>query len=283
MKRRPQSPKPTKAPYRNPFAAGSDWVQPKSLEEEIPEVEHSKQKGKNKGSKFHERSENPKRNDATTKPEKRSKPKPVDTGRVHNDAAPEIMTARFMLGATKLEDTPKDKLPQFAFFGRSNVGKSSLLSTLMGRKGLVKISAAPGKTRELNFFLINDSFYFVDLPGIGYAKVSITMRDIMAERIREYVEKSRQLKGIVYLVDMRVAGTPLDIETVETLRSLGKPVLLVGSKRDKLSQADASKSLHTMQERFGLDALPLALSSHTRQGVAELWVQIHAALEAPIE
>lgn len=279
MKRRPQPPKPTKAPYRNPFAAGSDWVQPKSLEEEIPEEVPTKSKGKTKG----DRTENSKRIDTNSKLEKRVKTKPVDSGRVHNDAAPEIVTARFMLGATKLEETPKDKLPQFAFFGRSNVGKSSLLSTLMGRKGLVKISAAPGKTRELNFFLINDSFYFVDLPGIGYAKVSITLRDIMAERIREYVEKSRQLKGIVYLVDMRVAGTPLDIETVETLRSLGKPVLLVGSKRDKLSQADASKSLHTMKERFALDELPLALSSHTRQGVAELWEQIHSALEAPIE
>lgn len=195
-----------------------------------------------------------------------------------NEAAPRVFSAEFALGVTSLDALPSDDLPQVAFFGRSNVGKSSLLSALMGKKGLVKVSAAPGKTREINFFRVNGAFYFVDLPGIGYAKVSMSKRDEMAVMIREYVERSPHLRGIVYLVDIRHAGTPLDIQTVEILRSLGKPVLLVASKRDKLGQGAVLESLRIMQERFALDELPLAVSAHSKVGFEELWENLLQAV-----
>ena len=191
-----------------------------------------------------------------------------------------ILSAVFEKSVVELKQVPDQGRPQIAFLGRSNVGKSSLLNTLMGVKKLVKVSATPGKTRELNFFLVNEAFYFVDLPGIGYAKVGIKERDRMAERIRTYVEKAADLKGVVYLVDMRLGGTPLDVETVEILRSLGRPVLVVGSKRDKLNQSELAKALRTMQERFQLDAPPLAVSSAKEKGLDQLWSALGEILVA---
>ena len=222
------------------------------------------------------------------KPAPAPKPEPSEfdsrllkPARPMNEIAPRVYSADFVVGATSLKDLPDDKLPQIAFLGRSNVGKSSLLAALMGKKGLVKISAAPGKTRELNFFRVNDAFYFVDLPGIGYAKVSIAKRAEMGEMIRNYVERSTQLRGIVYLVDMRHAGTPLDIETVETLRSLGKPVLVVANKRDKLSQAESVVASQHLQNRLGLEEPPMAVSAVTRFGFEPLWESILEALAQP--
>jgi len=182
-----------------------------------------------------------------------------------------IFSAVFDRGVVDMAQVPSEGMPQIAFLGRSNVGKSSLLNTLMCEKKLVKVSATPGKTRELNFFKVNEAFYFVDLPGIGYAKVGIKERDRMAERIRLYVEKAEDLRGIVYLVDLRHGGTPMDLETVETLRSLGRPVLVVGSKRDKLNQSELAKSLRTVQQRFGLEAPPIAVSSFKKTGIDQLW------------
>ena len=198
-----------------------------------------------------------------------------------NEGTPWVFSADFVVGATRLGQIPDDKLPHIAFLGRSNVGKSSVLSILMGKKGLVKISGTPGKTRELNFFLVNDAFYFVDLPGIGFAKVSISQRDKMADMIRDYVEKCDNLRGIVYLVDMRHAGTPLDVETVETLRSLGKPVLLVANKRDKLTQLEASKALKEIKARFGLDEPPLVVSALKKTGIEGLWNHLLEAIARP--
>lgn len=206
----------------------------------------------------------------------KAEPKPVMINK--NDAAPRVFSAEFALGVTTLKSLPEDDLPQLAFFGRSNVGKSSLLAALMGKKGLVKISASPGKTREINFFRVNGAFYFVDLPGIGYAKVSISKRDEMADMIKEYVEGSTNLRGILYLVDMRLCGTPLDISTVETLRGLGKPVLIVACKRDKLNQGQAAKAAQEIQRRFDLEEPPLEVSALQKTGFDALWEQIFSAI-----
>lgn len=182
-----------------------------------------------------------------------------------------IISAEFDRGVVDIAQVPDQGMPQVAFLGRSNVGKSSLLNVLMGQKNLVKVSATPGKTREINFFRVNEAFYLVDLPGIGYAKVGIKERDRMADRIRNYVEKAQDLRGVVYLVDLRHGGTAMDIETVETIRALGRPVLVVGSKRDKLNQSEFSKSLRLVQDRLGLDAPPLAVSSFKKTGMDQLW------------
>jgi GTP-binding protein len=141
----------------------------------------------------------------------------------------------------------------------------------MGKKSLVKISSSPGKTRELNFFLVNEAFYFVDLPGLGYAKMSIKQRYVMGDMIREYVENCPQLRGIVYLVDMRHIGVQLDLETVEILRGLGKPVLVVGSKRDKLTQSEAAKAVKEIQAKFELPHPPICVSVLKRTSIEVLW------------
>ena len=114
-----------------------------------------------------------------------------------------VRSAKFVKAAVNLKGLPEEHLQQIAFLGRSNVGKSSLMNTLMGQKKLVKISSTPGKTRELNFFKVNDEFFLVDLPGVGFAKVNNAKRDQMSDFIREYVEKCKDLKGLIYLVDIR--------------------------------------------------------------------------------
>lgn len=189
-----------------------------------------------------------------------------------------ITSAEFVKAAVNLKGLPKERLPQVAFLGRSNVGKSSLLNTLMGQKKLVKISATPGKTREINFFKVNNQFFLVDLPGVGFAKVSNSKRDEMADFIREYVEKCQDLRGLVYLVDIRHGGTPIDIETVESIRATGCPVLVVASKRDKVNQSELAKNLKLIQERLSLPTKPICVSSFKKTGLEALWQEILNAI-----
>ena len=190
-----------------------------------------------------------------------------------------ITSAEFVKAAVNLKGLPEERLPQVAFLGRSNVGKSSLMNALMGRKDLVKVGRTPGKTRELNFFKVNGQFFLVDLPGVGFAKVSNAKRDQMADFIREYVEKCKDLKGLVYLVDVRHGGHAIDIETVEAIRASGCPVLIVASKRDKANQSELAKGLRSIKEKFGLDQNPLSVSSFKKFGLGDLWHQILEAIE----
>lgn len=190
----------------------------------------------------------------------------------------EIRSAEFVKAAVNLKGLPSERLPQVAFLGRSNVGKSSLLNTLMGQKKLVKVSAAPGKTREINFFKVNNQFFLVDLPGVGFAKVSNAKRDEMSDFIREYVEKCKDLRGLVYLVDIRHGGTPIDIETVESIRNTGCPVLVIASKRDKVNQSECAKNLKLIQQRLDLDAKPICVSSFKKLGLEDLWQEILKAV-----
>ena len=189
-----------------------------------------------------------------------------------------ITSAEFVKSAVSLKGLPEERLPQVAFLGRSNVGKSSLLNTLMGQKKLVKVSATPGKTREINFFKVNKQFFLVDLPGVGFAKVSNSKRDEMGDFIREYVEKCKDLRGLVYLVDIRHGGTPIDIETVESIRATGCPVLVVASKRDKVNQSELAKNLKLIQARLGLETKPLCVSSLKKTSLEPLWQEILDAI-----
>lgn len=189
-----------------------------------------------------------------------------------------ITSVEFVKSATSLAGLPKERLPQVAFLGRSNVGKSSLMNALMGRKNLVKVSSTPGKTHELNFFKVNKQFFLVDLPGVGFAKVSNTKRDEMSDFIREYVEKCKDLKGLVYLVDIRHGGHAIDIETVESIRETGCPVLVIASKRDKVNQSELAKGSKLIQENFDLDAKPLCVSAVKKTGLDHLWQDILFAL-----
>lgn len=171
---------------------------------------------------------------------------------------------------------PKDGIPHVAFLGRSNAGKSSLLNALFQKK-IVKTSNTPGKTREMNFFLVNslnNSYYFVDLPGVGYAKVSKSMRDEMGNRIKNYVEKARDLKGVVYLLDIRHGGHQIDFETINGIKNAKVPILLVASKADKLNRSEFIAAQKKMKENFNLPNFPLTISSKTKKGLPELWKEI---------
>jgi len=193
----------------------------------------------------------------------------------------QISAVNFILGAVSIKQVPHEGIPQIAFLGRSNAGKSSLLNALF-KKQIVKISNKPGKTREINFFLLSDSqnnsFYFVDLPGVGYAKVGISVRNEMANRIKNYVEKAHDLKGIVYLVDSRHGGHPIDFETINGIKTAGVPLLLAASKADKLSQSEFMAARKKIKENFCLPELPLTISSKTKKGLPELWKEIDTLL-----
>jgi len=189
-----------------------------------------------------------------------------------------VRSAEFVKAAVDLKGLPEERLPQVAFLGRSNVGKSSLLNTLMGKKKLVKVSSTPGKTREINFFKVNGQFFLVDLPGVGFAKVSNAKRDQMSDFIRNYVEKCQDLRGLIYLVDIRHGGTATDIDTVESIRATGCPVLIVASKRDKVNQSEYAKNIKLIQQRLGLDEKPICVSSFKKTGLEALWAEIQNAI-----
>lgn len=160
-----------------------------------------------------------------------------------------IITAQFTLGVANTDQLPDDSRKEVAFLGRSNVGKSSLLNRLCNRKVLARRSADPGKTRELNFYLVNDQFYFVDMPGYGYAKVSKDVRDGWGRLIEQYLTSREQLVLAVQLVDVRMPPTPLDIMTMEWLEYNRVPFAIALTKSDKVSRAKGSAQLNELKHQ----------------------------------
>ncbi len=158
----------------------------------------------------------------------------------------------------KYDQLPRDRRPQIAFAGRSNVGKSSLLNKLTGHKKLAKVSNTPGKTRALNFFLANDKFYFVDLPGYGYARVSKTERAGWARLLEEYLERSEDLKGLVILMDSRREATEHDLQLFEWLARRELPGIVVVTKADKLNRDKINQKVRQVEADFGLTAIPFS-------------------------
>ena len=160
-------------------------------------------------------------------------------------------------------------LPQVAFSGRSNVGKSSLINTLLRRtrKKIAHVSGTPGKTQALNFYLVNEDFFLVDLPGYGYARVPEATRDGWAGLIEWYIETSGQVRGVVHLVDARHPPTKHDVRMVEYLSGVGVPTLVVMTKVDKLKKMERERALPRTAEELGLDQLQiLEFSSKTGEG-----------------
>ncbi|MCS6935146.1 MAG: ribosome biogenesis GTP-binding protein YihA/YsxC [Chitinophagales bacterium] len=144
-----------------------------------------------------------------------------------------IKTAEFVCGYTDVRKCPRRIIPEFAFVGRSNVGKSSLINYLCGRKKLSKVSSKPGKTRQINFFLINDQFHLVDLPGYGYARVSATEREWLDGLIRSYVTGRAQLMYVLLLIDSRILPQQIDLEFADWLGENEIPFVIVFTKADK--------------------------------------------------
>jgi GTP-binding protein len=189
-----------------------------------------------------------------------------------------ILTAEFIRSCAEPGQFLSSDLPEIAFIGRSNVGKSSLINSLVQRKGLAKVSRTPGKTRLVNLFRItsDDSglarFILVDLPGYGYAKVSKAMRAQWAPLIERYLDGSEQLRTVVLLVESRVLSEQ-DRATIAWLLSVGRPPIVVATKVDKLKMSERVGALRRLQEGLGLvegDAV-IPYSSVTGEGRERLW------------
>jgi GTP-binding protein len=166
---------------------------------------------------------------------------------------------------------PETDLPEIAFSGRSNVGKSSLLNKLVRRKALARVSGTPGKTREINFFRVNDAFHLVDLPGYGYARVSKAARHEWRPLIEGYLRTSTQLRGVVQLVDARHEPSPDDHRMMDFLASLGVPTIVVATKVDKLSRGERGPALATLGAQLGIEEDQLIpFSARTGEGRDDL-------------
>ena len=159
---------------------------------------------------------------------------------------------RFLTSVFDLKQLPLPEIPEIAFAGRSNVGKSSLLNCLLRRKNLVKTSGKPGKTQSLNFFLLDNSIYLVDLPGYGYARVSKKMQSAWQELITAYLGTRKNLKCVIVIVDLRHEIKIADLQLVDWLRNYGKPFLLVYTKADKLSANKRNKNAAVLDAGFGI-------------------------------
>ena len=168
-----------------------------------------------------------------------------------------IHSAEYMTSCVALGKCPKEMIPEIAFIGRSNVGKSSLINSLLNRKGLAKVSSTPGKTRTINFFSISTSdsilkhFVLVDLPGFGYAKVPQDVRKAWGPMIENYLGNRTQLRGVVFLFDVRRADSP-DVATVQWLQAFKHPCLYVGTKVDKLKRSERNPLEKKVRQGFVL-------------------------------
>ncbi len=188
-----------------------------------------------------------------------------------------ITGAEFIKSAFNESHWTLDGLPEIAFLGRSNVGKSSLINSLLQRKGLARTSNTPGRTQSINFFLINEKFYFVDLPGYGYAKVSKTMRSDWGKMAEEYLARRESLRLFIQLVDSRHKPTELDRQLHEWLVFHGKNHLIAATKADKLSNNELNKSLQKIEQALPESRI-ITYSATTGKGRDALWREIENSL-----
>jgi GTP-binding protein len=193
-----------------------------------------------------------------------------------------VETAEFILSAHGSGDFLRDGRPETAFVGRSNVGKSSLMNRLLSRKGLARISSTPGRTRAVNYFLVNRRFYFVDLPGYGYAKAGREDRRLWAQLVDGYIQQALPRTQVALLVDGKVGATPLDVQAYEYLSAFGAPLVVAATKMDKVTRGRRTAALQTVRDTLSLpESIPLiALSAQSGEGVKELWGAIELHLEA---
>ena len=167
---------------------------------------------------------------------------------------------------------PDNQMPEFAFVGRSNVGKSSLINKLVNRKALARTSSQPGKTQTINFFLLNGGFYFVDLPGYGYAKVSKELQAKWGKMIERYLVRSRQLKMIFLLVDIRHEPSAGDKQMYEWVKSNNIPAVIIATKADKINRSQLNKQLAMIRKELGgAKETIIPFSKETGQGFEEVW------------
>ncbi|MCL2030596.1 MAG: ribosome biogenesis GTP-binding protein YihA/YsxC [Oscillospiraceae bacterium] len=188
--------------------------------------------------------------------------------------------AVFKLSAFAPEQFIRDGLPQAVFVGRSNVGKSSVINTLTGRKALARVGSAPGKTRSANYFLIDNRLYFVDLPGYGYAKVSKSVTENWGAMMETYFRNRRRLLKVVLLADIRHTPTAQDIQMYEYMRHYGLDGVVAATKADKISKNEQREKIRTIRETLGLSPADrvIPVSALKRSGTEELLAEIDAVL-----
>jgi GTP-binding protein len=174
---------------------------------------------------------------------------------------------------------PREPFPQVAFAGRSNVGKSSLLNTLFMQR-LALVSKQPGKTRTINYFLVNRNLYLVDLPGYGYAKVPQREREMWGERVASYIRDEGRLHLVVGLIDPRIPTSPLDIELANFVTAVGKDLLIVLTKADQLGRGALASAAARIRRDLELEEAPLPFSAKTGAGKRELMARIAGAATA---
>src|SRR5690625_136896 len=184
-----------------------------------------------------------------------------------------VTKAEIEISAVSQAQYPATNLPEIALAGRSNVGKSSFINKMIGRKGLVRTSAKPGKTRTLNFYTINDSFYFVDVPGYGYAKVSKSEREKWGNMMEEYFQTRQALRLVVLIIDSRHDPTRDDLQMVEYLHYLKIPILIIATKFDKVKQSQRAKQLKATQKLFSAydDVTIIPFSAETGENKEKVW------------
>lgn len=184
-----------------------------------------------------------------------------------------VNEASYIASAVNPSQCPAEGYPEVAFAGRSNVGKSSLINTLVNRRSLARTSQKPGKTQTLNFYQVNNNFYLVDLPGYGFAKVSKEIKATWGKMIETYLKNREQLTGVIQLVDMRHEPSKEDILMYQWLLQFQVPVTVVATKADKIPRGQRQKHLKIIKEKLQLQPYTglLAFSAETREGMEQVW------------
>ena len=193
-----------------------------------------------------------------------------------------IKSAEFVKSAAKPSYYPPALLPEIAFAGRSNVGKSSLINTLVNRKHLVKTSKTPGRTQLINFFNINDAFTFIDLPGYGYSKVPDSVKKNWGPMVETYFSTRKTLKGVVLIMDIRRTPVQDELNFTDWLDQYELPSILALTKSDKLSKMKQKSQQHAVAKALSVDESRLILfSAKSRQGKEMMWRAIEKLLRGP--
>lgn len=195
-----------------------------------------------------------------------------------------IKQAEFKGAFVSVKQLSPGNLPEIAIVGRSNVGKSSLINKIANRKNLAKSSSTPGKTRTINYYLINGKFYLVDLPGYGYARAPKAERVRWGKMIEDYLRERQQLCGVIHLVDIRHVPGENDVLMQTWLRYYNIPYLVVATKADKISKGARQKHIAAVMKAFNMQAGegPICFSAHTGEGVSEILTAIQEILNIGI-
>ena len=192
-----------------------------------------------------------------------------------------IRSSEIVVSAIRKEQYPEEGLPEIALVGRSNVGKSSATNALLNRRNFARTSQTPGKTRTINFYKINNEFYFVDLPGYGYAKVSKSEKDKWGVIMERYLQDRQELCAIFLLVDIRHEPTNDDVMMYEWIKHFGYNCVVIATKADKISRGQYQKHISIIRKKLNLakDEKVIPLSSSKKTGVEDVWNEIIAQYE----